>query len=39
MAKPADKSGFPVSRIERDLEPGPIVLVPSGLADGRSIMR
>ena len=38
MAKPADKSGFPLSRIDRDLEPSPIVLVPSALADGRNIM-
>jgi len=27
-----------VARIERDWEPGPIVLVTSGLADGRNIM-
>jgi hypothetical protein len=38
MAKPADQSSFPVSRIERDLEPSPIVLVRSALADGRNIM-
>jgi hypothetical protein len=36
--KRADKSDFPVSRIERDLEPGPIVLVTSALFDGRNIM-
>jgi hypothetical protein len=38
MAKRADKSDFRVSRIERELEPGSIVLVLSALADGRNIM-
>jgi hypothetical protein len=37
MAKRTDKSDFLVRRIERDFEPGPIMLVPSVLGDGRYI--
>jgi hypothetical protein len=37
MPKRAGKSEFPVSRIERDLEPGPSVPVSPALGDGRNI--
>jgi flavin reductase (DIM6/NTAB) family NADH-FMN oxidoreductase RutF len=38
MPKRADKADFPVSKVRRYLEPGPIVLVSSGLDDRRNIM-
>jgi flavin reductase (DIM6/NTAB) family NADH-FMN oxidoreductase RutF len=38
MAKHAAKADFPVGHIRRYLEPGPIVLVSSGLDDRRNIM-
>ena len=38
MPKRADKADFPVSKVRRYLEPGPIVLVSSRLDDRRNIM-
>ena len=38
MPKCAEKSDFPVSRIQRHLEPSPIVLVSWALDDRRNII-